>query len=159
MTNAKPPDEGTGTSGTAVSHPSRGEAVCASPEETRTLGARFAAGLESGAVVSLEGTLGAGKTQFVKGFAAALGHADEVSSPTFTLVHEYADGAVAHFDWYRLDDAAEVTGLGWDDYLASGDTLLVEWGDKFPELLPAGAWRVRFEIRGDSRAVSWERNA
>jgi tRNA threonylcarbamoyladenosine biosynthesis protein TsaE len=115
--------------------------------------------METGAAVSLEGPLGAGKTQFVKGFVAARGHAGEVSSPTFTLVHEYVDGAIAHFDWYRLDEAAEVIGLGWDDYLADGGTLLVEWGDKFPELLPAGAWRVRFEIQDDARLVRWERMA
>ncbi|MGH8048737.1 MAG: tRNA (adenosine(37)-N6)-threonylcarbamoyltransferase complex ATPase subunit type 1 TsaE [Chthoniobacterales bacterium] len=148
MTNAKPSDGGTVT-----------EAVCASPAETQALGARFAGQLESGAVVSLEGPLGAGKTQFAKGFAAALGHSGEVNSPTFTLVHEYADGAVAHFDWYRLEEAADVAGLGWDDYLAGGGTLLIEWGDKFSELLPAGAWRVRFEIQGDARLVRWERTA
>jgi tRNA threonylcarbamoyladenosine biosynthesis protein TsaE len=109
-------------------------------------------------VLSLEGTLGAGKTQFVKGFAAALGYEGEVSSPTFTLVHEYACRVpVVHFDWYRLEDAAEVTGLGWDDYLAGGETLLVEWGDRFPELLPGGAWRVSFEIRGTGRLVKWGR--
>lgn len=146
MTNAKPPrDE-------AVA-----EAVCASPEETRALGARVAEIAGADAVISLEGPLGAGKTQFAKGFAAARGHAGEVSSPTFTLVHEYAAGAVVHFDWYRLDDAEEVLGLGWEDYLSGGGALLVEWGDRFPELLPAGAWRVRFEIRGDARIVSWER--
>jgi len=89
-----------------------GETVCAAPEDTQALGARFAAALESGAVLSLEGPLGAGKTQFVKGFAAALGHEGEVSSPTFTLVHEYAaDAPVMHFDWYRLEDAGEVIGL------------------------------------------------
>jgi len=150
MTNAKPPGDRIVT---------KGEAECASPEETRALGARLGGGVAPGAVISLEGPLGAGKTQFVKGFAAALGHAGEVSSPTFTLVHEYAGGAVAHFDWYRLESAEEVVGIGWDDYLAGGGTLLVEWGDRFPELLPAGAWRVRFEIRGDARVVRWERAA
>jgi tRNA threonylcarbamoyladenosine biosynthesis protein TsaE len=125
------------------------------------LGARFAAEAGAGAVISLEGPLGAGKTQFVKGFAAAAGHAGEVSSPTFTLVHEYAGGRepIVHFDWYRLDEAAEVLGLGWEDYLSSGETLLVEWGDKFPELLPAGAWRVKFQINGEARTVRWERLA
>jgi len=133
--------------------------LCGSPEETRALGARFATEIGDGAVISLEGPLGAGKTQFVKGFVGARGHDGEVSSPTFTLVHEYAGGGIAHFDWYRLDDAADVLGLGWDDYLAGGGVLLVEWGDKFTELLPAGAWRVRFEIQGDSRLVRWERVA
>jgi tRNA threonylcarbamoyladenosine biosynthesis protein TsaE len=133
--------------------------LCASPEETQALGVRFAAALEQGAVLSLEGPLGAGKTQFVKGFATALGHAGEVSSPTFTLVHEYMGGKspLVHFDWYRLDEINGVIGLGWDDYLTCGETLLVEWGDKFVELLPAGTWRVRFEIRDTARFVKWER--
>jgi tRNA threonylcarbamoyladenosine biosynthesis protein TsaE len=152
MTNAKPPRDGIVTPGSAE---------CATPEATQALGARFAAALEPGAVLSLEGPLGAGKTQFVKGFAAALGHGGEASSPTFTLVHEYAGGhaPAVHFDWYRLENAEETLGLGWDDYLASGETLLVEWGDKFPELLPADAWRLRFEILGTARVVSWGRLA
>lgn len=151
MTNAKPIGDG------IVTH----EVTCVTPEETRALGARLAAEAPAGAVLSLEGPLGAGKTQFVKGFVAALGHAGEVSSPTFTLVHEYAGGRapVAHFDWYRLDDAAEVTGLGWEDYLAGGETLLVEWGDRFPEMLPADARRLKFEVRGGVRIVRWETRA
>jgi len=152
MTNAKPAGDGPDTIG---------EARCATPGETRALGARFAEALPPGAVVSLEGALGAGKTQFVKGFVAALGNVGEVSSPTFTLVHEYATGrvAVVHFDWYRLDDPVQVVGLGWDDYVASGETLLVEWGDRFPEMLPLDAWRLRFEICGEARLVRWERTA
>ncbi len=149
MTNGKPPCDPIVASG---------EAACATPEETQALGARFAAALEPGTVLSLEGTLGAGKTQFVKGFAAALGHSGEVSSPTFTLVHEYSGRVpLAHFDWYRLEDESAVIGLGWDDYLAGGETLLVEWGDKFPDLLPGGAWRLRFEIAGESRTIVWGR--
>lgn len=134
--------------------------LCATPGETQALGARFAAALERGAVLSLEGALGAGKTQFVKGFVAALGHEGEVSSPTFTLVHEYAGGVPAvHFDWYRLENESGVIGLGWDDYLAGGETLLVEWGDKFPELLPSRTWRLCFEIQGQARIVRWERTS
>jgi tRNA threonylcarbamoyladenosine biosynthesis protein TsaE len=149
MTNAKPTHDPIVTNG---------EIVCSMPGETQALGARFATALARGAVISLEGTLGAGKTQFVKGFVAALGYSGDVSSPTFSLVHEYdaPAGIVAHFDWYRLETAAEVVGLGWDDYLAGDETLLVEWGDRFPELLPPGAWRVRFEIRDASREVRWE---
>ncbi len=150
MTNAKPDDHAPETFG---------EANCATAEETQALGARFARALEAGAVLSLEGPLGAGKTQFAKGFAGALGHEGEVSSPTFTLVHEYTGGRwpVVHFDWYRLEDAAEVEGLGWEDYLESGETLLVEWGDRFPDLLPPGGWRLQFSVDGEGRRVQWER--
>jgi tRNA threonylcarbamoyladenosine biosynthesis protein TsaE len=155
MTNGKPAEEGREAHGSAFL--SVMDVVCATPEETQALGGRFAREGGWGAVISLEGPLGAGKTQFAKGFAAARGHAGDVSSPTFTLVHEYAGGTIAHFDWYRLEAPADVLALGWDDYLADGAALLVEWGDRFPELLPAGAWRVRFVIDGDARRIRWER--
>ncbi len=145
MTNAKPTGDDLVT----------GSARCATPGETQALGAWFAARVPADAVLSLEGPLGAGKTQFVKGFVAARGHAGGVSSPTFTLVHEY--GAVAHFDWYRLEAPGDVAALGWDDYLDGGGTLLVEWGDRFPEQLPAGAWRLRFAVDGEAREIAWGR--
>lgn len=148
MTNGFPPHEGLVT---------EGEARCTTADETRALAATFAAVAVPGLVLSLEGPLGAGKTEFVKGFVAAIGHAGEVSSPTFTLLHEYVTGRlpVVHFDWYRLEDAQEVIGVGWDDYLDGGEVLLVEWGDRFPELLPAAALRMRFQIEGEARVIRW----
>lgn len=148
MTNRNPREDGT-----------TGEARCRTPADTHALAAKLATNAGAGAVFSLEGPLGAGKTEFVKGFVAAMGYAGGVSSPTFTLLHEYAGGraTVVHFDWYRLDDADEVIGLGWDDYLDSGDVLLVEWGGKFSELLPAGTTRLRFTLMGDERIIRWER--
>lgn len=134
-----------------------GEARCATAEETRALAAAFATAAVPGLVLSLEGPLGGGKTEFVKGFVSAIGHGGEVSSPTFTLLHEYVDGRlpVVHFDWYRLEDAEEVIGVGWDDYLDGGEVLLVEWGDRFPELLPGAAVRMRFRIEGGARVIQW----
>lgn len=133
------------------------DAICSSPEETRAFGGRIAEQLEPGGVISLEGPLGAGKTQLVKGIAEALGHHGEVSSPTFTLVHEYCGGRVpiAHFDWYRLKSADEVLGLGWDDYLSDDMLVLVEWGDRFPGLLPPDARRLVVEIDGNARRIRW----
>ena len=121
--------------------------VCQTPEEMIALGREISVLLQKGTVISLEGPLGAGKTQLSKGVAAALGCRDEASSPSFTLVHEYAGGRLPlhHFDFYRLKSSQELIGIGYDDSLGNG-ALLVEWGDKFPEALPAGTVRLRIEI-------------
>ena len=128
----------------------------ASPADTRAHGQRLAAAARGGEVWALVGDLGAGKTHFVQGIAAGLGAGGAVTSPTFTLVHEYPGGRLPlyHFDFYRLRTAEETLALGWDEY-ADGDGLtVVEWADKFPELLPPGARWFRFEIgAGDERRI------
>ncbi len=112
----------------------------ATPEETLAWGRELAATLRAGDVLALRGNLGAGKTHAVKGIAAGLGSAMVVSSPTFSLVHEHRDGRLPlfHFDFYRLESADEVLRLGWDDYLDEHGVMVVEWPDRFPELLPEG---------------------
>jgi tRNA threonylcarbamoyladenosine biosynthesis protein TsaE len=121
--------------------------LCRTPEEMVALGREVSVLLERGTVISLEGPLGAGKTQLSKGVAAALGCNDEASSPSFTLIHEYPGGRLPlhHFDFYRLRSSGELLGIGYDDSLGNG-AVMIEWGDKFPEALPAGAVRVRIEI-------------
>jgi tRNA threonylcarbamoyladenosine biosynthesis protein TsaE len=121
--------------------------VCQTPEEMIALGREISVLLQKHTVISLEGPLGAGKTQLTKGVAAALGCSDEASSPSFTLVHEYRGGRLPlhHFDFYRLKSSQELIGIGYDDSLGNG-AILIEWGDKFPEVLPADAVRVRIEI-------------
>jgi tRNA threonylcarbamoyladenosine biosynthesis protein TsaE len=121
--------------------------VCQTPEEMMALGREMSVLIQKGTVISLEGPLGAGKTQLSKGVAAALGCSDEASSPSFTLVHEYAGGRLPlhHFDFYRLKNSQELLDIGYDDSLGNG-AVLIEWGDKFPEALPAGAVRIRIEI-------------
>ena len=121
--------------------------VCQTPEEMVALGRELSVLLQKGTVISLEGPLGAGKTQLSKGVAAALGCSDEASSPSFTLVHEYAGGRLPlhHFDFYRLKNSQELLEIGYDDSLGNG-AIVVEWGDKFPDALPAGAVRIRIEI-------------
>jgi tRNA threonylcarbamoyladenosine biosynthesis protein TsaE len=113
-----------------------------SEEETITLGRDLAPNLPAGAVL-LIGNLGAGKTTLAKGIVEGrnAATADDVSSPTFTLIHQYGD--VFHIDLYRLDEVREVESLGLDDLFASGALVLLEWAERFPALLP----RQRTEIR------------
>lgn len=123
----------------------------ATVDDTVAWGRALAGALRAGDVVALTGTLGAGKTHATKGIVAGLGSAAEVSSPTFTLVHEYAGPRLPafHFDFYRLDTPQEVLNIGWDDYLDAGGVVIVEWADKFPDLLPAASRWFRFEILPD----------
>ena len=127
------------------------EEICTSTEETLRAGRRMATRLSCGDVVSLEGDLGTGKTHFVKGLADGLGISGPVSSPTFTVIHEYPGPffSLYHADFYRLESATEVPALGLEDCFASGITV-IEWGDRFPEVLPANAKRVRFHILPDA---------
>ena len=110
-----------------------------SEEEMVALGRSMAAELEPGQVFGLVGDLGAGKTHLVQGILEGLGAGNPAASPTFSLVHEHDDGTlpVAHFDFYRMKSADEALGMGWDEYLAGGSVLLVEWADRFDgELMP-----------------------
>lgn len=128
-----------------------------SPSEMEALGRMAAASAHPGSVYALTGGLGAGKTHWTKGFTSALGATGEVTSPTFSLVHEYAgkEFPIFHFDFYRLDTAGELTGLGWDEYLEAGGVVVAEWADKFPELLPPSTIWLTFTVDEDGgRTVS-----
>ncbi len=108
-----------------------------SPDETRILGAALAPIMLPGDVVSLGGDLGAGKTVFVQGLARALGVETPVTSPTFTLVHEYRGRyPLVHLDVYRLDSFQEVLDLGYEELIDPEAILVVEWGDAVAPLLP-----------------------
>lgn len=123
-----------------------------SEEEMRALGRELAALLEPGDVLGLVGDLGAGKTRLVQGILAGLGASAPAVSPTFSLVHEHADGRLpaAHFDFYRMSSPEEALGLGWDDYLSSGSVLLVEWADRFDgELMPRDTIWLSIERTGE----------
>lgn len=130
--------------------------VCVREEETRALGRNLAAEISSRTIISLEGPLGAGKTCFVQGMAEGLGlDSSGVSSPTFTLVHEYHGGRLplVHFDLYRLNSDEELSGLGYDEYLKEQGICAIEWGDKFPGALPGGTWRIRFSIESGCHRI------
>jgi len=127
------------------------------PDTAATLaaGAELAATLRPGEVVALTGGLGAGKTHFTMGLVRGLGGCDDVTSPTFTLVHEYRTGRlpVYHFDFYRVESAAEVTAIGWDEYLEASGVCVVEWADKFPELLPGTSQWWSLTVDGTGRRL------
>lgn len=132
-----------------------------SDEETQQVGREIASLLPRQAVVLLIGDLGAGKTTITKGIVEGRGSAsaNEVSSPTFTLIHEYGEPvSVYHADLYRLDNAEQVRRLGLEELFERPALLLVEWGERFPELFP----KVRFEIRlthagDDNRRITMSR--
>ena len=122
------------------------------------LGQQLAELLEAGSVIALVGDLGAGKTHFTKGVAQGLGSDAEVTSPTFSLVQEYRGNNLSlfHFDFYRMETADEVLRIGWDEYLDTADeegVIVVEWPNKFPELLPAGTLWLEITHDGESRSV------
>ena len=127
-------------------------ATVTSVEEMLALGGRVAGESRPGDVFALDGTLGAGKTHFVKGFAAALGFGGDVTSPTFSLVQEYRGGRVPvyHIDFYRLESADEALAAGMEEYLPASDGIaLVEWAERFPEILPENTRHIAIRIVND----------
>ncbi len=120
----------------------------ASAQETAEIARKLAAMACAGDVVVLTGDLGAGKTQFAKGFAAGLGVDDEVTSPTFTIMVEYVGDELPllHFDLYRLESAEALEDIDYFGMLESGVVCLVEWGDKFPEALPEDYLEISFSL-------------
>ena len=129
-----------------------------SSSATRTEGAKLARlflknklSLPGALVISLEGNLGGGKTTFLQGLANELG-VKKILSPTFVLLREYSLKGQSfrrfyHFDWYRLDDPQQVEVLGWSEKLADQQNIIaVEWGDKFPSLLPPSAIKIKFKL-------------
>jgi tRNA threonylcarbamoyladenosine biosynthesis protein TsaE len=129
--------------------------ISASPSETQRIGREFGGELPRGSVVALVGQLGAGKTQFVKGLVAGLGAGAEVTSPTFTLIHEYTGGRfpVYHFDFFRIEDRQSAERLGLDEYFFSDGISVVEWADKFPDIIPTGAIWISFESKSENERV------
>ena len=126
--------------------------VTNSVEETENAGAALAAKLSDGTVVALYGGLGVGKTAFVRGLARGLGIEDGVSSPTFTIVNEYADAGreLFHFDMYRLQGADELFDIGWEDYLARGGVCAVEWSENVEDAFDGDEVIVSIEPLSDT---------
>ena len=129
-----------------------------SAEETTELGRRLAAKLKPGTIVLLRGDLGAGKTTLVKGIAEGFhaAQADDVTSPTFTLIHEYRGPEVTlfHIDLYRIDTQRELDTLALDDLMTPHSILLIEWGEKFERFVKERDVEIAIEHCGnDDRRV------
>ncbi len=107
-----------------------------SEQETEALGERLGQQVRPGMILAYEGDLGAGKTVFTRGLARGLGITDRITSPTYTIVNEYAgDIPLFHFDLYRISCPEELLDIGWEDYLDRGGVLAVEWSSRAAGLL------------------------
>ncbi|MDI3522753.1 MAG: tRNA threonylcarbamoyladenosine biosynthesis protein TsaE [Bacillota bacterium] len=124
--------------------------------ETDAIGTLLGEKLERGMVVALTGELGAGKTAFARGVARGLGANGPVTSPTFTLIQEYAGRLpLYHFDVYRLTDPAELEELGYEEYLEGDGVCLVEWGDTVRDWLPASYLEVHLSGYDTTRTLTF----
>lgn len=121
-------------------------------EETLQFGERIGHDLQRGDVIALFGDLGAGKTALIKGIAHGLGVTQEVTSPTFTLVHEYTGGRLPlfHIDLYRLDNPEQALAIGIEDYLNGPGATAIEWAEKIESLMPTTAVRIRITVLDDN---------
>jgi tRNA threonylcarbamoyladenosine biosynthesis protein TsaE len=133
-----------------------------SPAETEAIGRQVADDIGVGSVLALKGDLGSGKTLFVKGVVAGLGSSADVTSPTFTILHEYRGGRlpVYHLDLFRVEDPQALARLGLDDYFFGDGIAVIEWADRFPEFVPEQAGWVFFEIKSETqRAITFNENS
>jgi len=125
-------------------------------KDTDALAAALAAWLPAGAVLTLDGDLGAGKTRFSQGFARALGVTEIVNSPTFTIVKEYEGERLPfyHMDMYRISQQ-EADELGLDEYFYGDGATLVEWASLIADLLPPERLGITIEVAGGSERLFW----
>lgn len=126
---------------------------------TQEFGAALARAIgDSGAIVYLQGDLGAGKTTLSRGLIRALGHVGPVKSPTYTLVEPYEnfDFPLYHFDLYRLSDPEEVEFLGVDDYFEPPALCLIEWPQRGQGYLPRADIEISLAAEGDGRRITWQ---
>lgn len=133
-----------------------------SPEETQQFAQRLALTLKAGDIICFKGSMGAGKTTFTRGLAKGLGITDDVSSPTFALVHEYSGGRLplAHFDMYRVNSEQALESTGFYDYIDAGGVLVVEWSENVERFLPRKHIAVTITMPDEhSRAITVERSA
>ena len=126
-----------------------------SPAETDAIARRLAEDLVAGSVLALKGQLGSGKTLFAQGLVAGLESNAVVTSPTFTIMHEYPGGRlpVYHFDFFRLENRESAARLGLEDYFFGDGISMIEWADRFPELIPEQAHWISFEVKSENQRV------
>lgn len=138
--------------------------VSKSEKETIKAGRKFAEGLKPGSIIGLKGNLGTGKTQFVKGVCEYFKVKDVVNSPTFILVNEYKgikgngeEIKIYHFDLYRLESAAELEVIGFEEYISSNSIVLIEWSDFAEEYLNYKIDKVLMDygLKTDERIIKY----
>jgi len=130
-----------------------------SPAETEAIGRQVAEKIGVGSVLALKGDLGSGKTLFVKGVVDGLGSSADVTSPTFTILHEYRGGRlpVYHLDLFRVESPQALARLGLDDYFFGDGISVIEWADRFREFVPEQARWIFFEIKSETqRAITFQ---
>ena len=129
--------------------------ISSSPAETEAIARQIGEELVAGSVLALKGDLGSGKTLFTQGLVAGLQSDATVTSPTFTIVHEYQDGRlpVYHFDFFRLENRESAEQLGLKDYFFSDGVSVIEWADRFPDLIPQNASWISFEIKSQHQRI------
>ena len=120
-----------------------------SEKETLNLGVITGKNIFYPAIIALTGDLGSGKTVFVKGIAKGMGIKETVKSPSFVIINEYsAPHPLYHFDLYRINDPAELSNLGYEEYISTQNGVVaIEWADKITNFLPSEYLKVRIEIR------------
>lgn len=124
--------------------------VTHSAEETIQLGKKIGSLLQPGAIIAMEGNLAAGKTTITKGIAKSLGIEETITSPTFTLISEYAGKMpLYHMDVYRLDSCEDFINLGVEDLMYGNGVSIIEWSERVREELPKSTITLRLEIRED----------
>ncbi len=129
--------------------------ISKSPAETEAIGREFAKDVHAGSVIALKGELGSGKTLFMKGLGVGLGISAPVSSPTFTIVHEYQGELlpVYHFDFFRLENLESAARLGLEDYFLGDGVSVIEWADRFPDLVPEQARWISFVVKSETQRI------
>ena len=128
------------------------EAVTDSEEQTLGFGERLGSALRSGAVVGLIGPIGAGKTRLVQGIARGAGYTGRVRSPSFALLHLYRGRMpLRHYDFYRLDHIDDGTAGEWEEEMEREGLSLVEWADRFPDILPGEALWIGLAVESATR--------
>lgn len=128
---------------------------CATEEALQETAAQFATSCSPGTVIGLVGEMGAGKTNFVKGFAKGLSVREQITSPTFSLAQEYLSGRLPlfHFDFYRLKSEEELFNLGWDDYFDQKGIIVAEWANRFPHLFDIDTHWLRLAKEAQGRRI------
>ena len=134
------------------------EFITNSPEETEALGAALGKRLPAGTVIAYRGDLGAGKTAFTRGLARGLGCAEQVTSPTYTIVNEYLGGRLPlfHFDMYRLSSSDDLWDIGWEDYLERGGVCAVEWSENVADAMENPITITIEKLGEDTRRIAIE---